>query len=97
MEAIMERWPRAFTKNDTEFKQLFGVKKEIFHAMLAVVTTAREERCRKGGPRPKLSPGDPLLLTLRYWREYRTMAHLAYDFGVVGTHSERLGNKMPIR
>jgi len=30
-EDTMERWHRAFTKNDTEFKELFGVKKEIFH------------------------------------------------------------------
>ena len=73
----MERWHSAFRTNDKEFKELFGVKKEIFHAMLAVLTDAREKRRRKGSPRPKRSVGDPLLLTLQYWREYRTMAHLA--------------------
>jgi len=81
-ETIMERWHRAFTKNDKEFKELFGVKKEIFHQMLAVVRVAREERLRQGGRKPKLSAGDQLFLTLQYWREYRTMAHLAFDFGV---------------
>ncbi|MCL2622216.1 MAG: hypothetical protein FWD31_01010 [Planctomycetaceae bacterium] len=64
-EVIMERRHRAFTKNDTEFKELFGVKKEVFHEMLAVLTEAREKRRRKGGPRPKLSVGDQLLLTLQ--------------------------------
>ena len=78
----MERWGRAFIKNDKEFKELFGVKKEVFHEMLAVVTVAREERLRKGGRKPKLSAGDQLFLTLQYWREYRTMSHLAFDFGV---------------
>ncbi|MCL2119494.1 MAG: transposase family protein [Planctomycetaceae bacterium] len=78
----MERWHRALTKNDAEFKQLFGVKKEVFHEMLSVVTVAREARLRKGGRRPKLSAGDQLFLTLQYWREYRTMEHLAFDFGV---------------
>ena len=78
----MERWHRAFSKNDKEFKELFGVKKEIFHQMLAVVAVAREERLRQGGRKPKLSAGDQLFLTLQYWREYRTMAHLAFDFGV---------------
>ena len=78
----MERWPRAFTKSDKEFKELFGVKKETFQEMLAVLTDAREKRRRKGGPRPKLTVGDQLFLTLQYWREYRTMAHLAFDFGV---------------
>jgi hypothetical protein len=78
----MERWHRAFTKNDKEFKELFGVKKETFHEMLAILNDAREKRRQKGGPRPKLSVGDQLFLTLQYWREYRTMAHLAFDFGV---------------
>ncbi len=78
----MERWPRVFTKNDTEFKELFGVKKEIFHEMLAILTAAYHERHRKGGRRPKLSVGAQLFLALQYWREYRTMAHLAFDFGV---------------
>jgi predicted DNA-binding protein YlxM (UPF0122 family) len=78
----MERWHRAFTQNDAKFKELFGVKKETFQDMLTVVTAARQERQRKGGRRPKLSPGDQLLLTLQYWREYRTMEHIAYDFGV---------------
>jgi predicted DNA-binding protein YlxM (UPF0122 family) len=78
----MERWHRAFRQNDDKFKALFGVKKAVFQDMLAILTVARQERHRKGGRRPKLSPGDPLFLTLQYWREYRTMAHIAYDFGV---------------
>jgi hypothetical protein len=78
----MERWHRAFTQNDTEFKELFGVKKETFRHMLTVLTVAYQQRHRKGGRRPKLTVGDQLFLTLQYWREYRTMAHLAFDFGI---------------
>ncbi|GHT47563.1 hypothetical protein FACS189454_10010 [Planctomycetales bacterium] len=78
----MERWHRAFLKNDMEFKELFGVKKETFHQMLAVLIVAYQERHRKGVRRPKLSVGDQLFLTLQYWREYRMMSHLAFDFGV---------------
>ena len=78
----MERWPRAFTKNDTEFKELFGVQKEIFRQMLDILTAAYHKRHRKGGRPPKLTVGDQLLMTLQYWREYRTMAHIAYDFGI---------------
>ena len=62
----MERRQRAFTKDDTVFKQLFGVKKETFHEMLAVLTAAYEVRRRKGGPRPKLTTGDQLFMTLQY-------------------------------
>jgi hypothetical protein len=50
--------------------------------MHALLTTDYHERHQKGGRRPALSPGDQLLLTLQYWREYRTMKHLAYDFGI---------------
>lgn len=77
-----ERTQRAFAQNDAEFKELFGVKKETFRQMLDVLETARELRRRKGGPRPKLTPGDQLLMALQYWREYRTMQHIAHDFGV---------------
>jgi hypothetical protein len=50
--------------------------------MLDVVTENHENRRKNGGPRPKLSPGDQLLVTLQYWREYRTMTHIAYDLQV---------------
>ena len=62
----MERWHRAFIKNDKEFKELFGVQKVTFHEMFAVLADAREKRRHKGGPRPKLSVGDQLLLALQY-------------------------------
>jgi hypothetical protein len=77
-----DRWSRAFLKNDDDFKELFGVKKEVFLQMHAILTAAREQRRRKGGQRPKLSVGDQLFLTLQYWREYRTMAQIGFDFGI---------------
>lgn len=78
----MERWQHALTKNDELFKQLFGVKKEVFLKMKDVVTENRESRRKKGGRRPKLTPGDQVLLALQYWREYRTMPHLAYEYQI---------------
>ena len=79
---MMERWHRAFLKNDVEFKELFGIKKEIFLEMFPILTAAYHEWHRTGGRRPKLSVGDQLFLTLQYWREYRTMAHLGFDFDI---------------
>ena len=43
----MERWSRALSQSAAQFKELFGVKKEVFHEMLAVLTVAREERFKK--------------------------------------------------
>lgn len=39
---------------------------------------------RKGkrGGQNKLSVADQLLITLQYWREYRTKLHIALDFGI---------------
>jgi len=48
----MERRPRALAQSDTDFKELFGVRKEIFRQMLDVLTVARQERHKKGGRRP---------------------------------------------
>lgn len=78
----MDRWNKAFCKNDKDFKEIFGVKKETFNEMLEILTADRLRRLQKGGRRPKLSVGDQLFLTLQYWREYRTMEHIAFDFGV---------------
>jgi hypothetical protein len=70
------------SQSDAQFKELFGITKKVFYEMLSVLKVARAKRHKKGGRRPKLSVGEQLFLTLQYWREYRTMAHIAYDFGV---------------
>ena len=93
---LMERWRRAFAENDKNFKELFGVKKEIFLRIHDILTAAALERRKKEGRRPALSPGDQLLLTLQYWREYRTMKHIAFDFAKStvsdNTTAQRIGN-----
>ena len=58
---------------DTEFKRLTGVQRETFAEMHNVV----EKRQRDFGRPPKLSRADQLLMTLMYWREYRTEFHIA--------------------
>jgi hypothetical protein len=63
---------------DTDFKRLSGVQRETFEKMLAVV----EKGLRDFGRPTKLSRADQLLLTLMYWREYRTEFHIAQSYGV---------------
>ena len=63
---------------DTDFKRLTGVKRDTFEKMLEVV---REGRREFGRP-PTLSRADELLLTLMYWREYRTEFHMGVTYGV---------------
>lgn len=63
---------------DSDFKRLTGVQRETFEQMLAVM----EKGLRDFGRPPKLSRADQLLMTLMYWREYRTEFHIAQSYGV---------------
>lgn len=63
---------------DTEFKRLTGVQRETFAEMLKVI----ENGLSNFGRPPKLSRADQLLMTLMYWREYRTEFHIAQSYGV---------------
>jgi len=63
---------------DTDFKRLTGVERETFGEMLKIV----EKELGHFGRPPKLSRADQLLLTLMYWREYRTEFHIAQSYGV---------------
>jgi hypothetical protein len=62
----------------TDFKRLTGVRRETFEAMLEVI----EKGIRDFGRPPKLSRADQLLMTLMYWREYRTEFHIAQSYGI---------------
>src|SRR5512138_2119909 len=63
---------------DSDFKRLTGVRRETFNQMLVVI----EKGMRDFGRPPKLSRADQLLMTLMYWREYRTEFHIAQSYGV---------------
>lgn len=61
-----------------KFRRLTGVTPDTFEVMLSVITAA----WRDFGRPPKLSRQDQLLLALSYWREYRSLAHIAITYNV---------------
>jgi len=63
---------------DTDFKRLTGVKHETFKKMVAVL----DRELPNFGRPSKLSRADQLLMTLMYWREYRTQFHIAGSYGI---------------
>jgi len=63
---------------EQSFYRLTGVKRKVFELMVEVLTQAHRAF---GRPR-KLSVEDQLLLTLCYWREYRSQFHVSCSFGV---------------
>jgi hypothetical protein len=57
------------------------VEKQTFEKLLEVLN-ARERGKKKRGRTPALCLEDQLVLTLSFWREYRTHFHLSKDWGV---------------
>lgn len=71
-----------------DFKRLCGVTKETFAAMCAVVLEYKERNSR--GRKSNLSIENQLLLTLSFWREYRTLFHLGRDWKLHESNVSRL-------
>ena len=80
-------------KEADEFKRLTGVHKETFAEMVRVLKEAAKQKL-KAGRTSKLSIEDQLLLTLSYWREYRTQFHLAASYGIHESTANRIINRI---
>lgn len=64
-----------------QFRRACGFSRSTFQAMLDVLRPELDRRGKRGGQN-SLSVENQLLLTLQYWREYRTQFHIGLDFGV---------------
>jgi hypothetical protein len=70
-------------KNLELFKLLTGVTKEVFLKMLKVLTDEYDRIHNTKGGNPKGTPvGLKLVIALEYWREYRAMRHMAFDYNM---------------
>lgn len=80
----MEIYEKAAKLNDENFKEIIGVKKGTFDAMVKILKDAYAARPKKwrGGRKKKLSVEEQLILTLKYYRYYITQKALAFEFGV---------------
>jgi hypothetical protein len=76
--------------SSANFKRYCGVEKETFEKMCEIVREkSAAQRLIEGRP-PKLEIADQVLLTLEYWREYRTMFHLAAGWGISESSVSRI-------
>lgn len=64
--------------NVPAFKRLTGVHRATFEQMVSLL----RQTLPAGGRPCKLCVPDQLLLTLMYWREYRTQFHIACTYGL---------------
>jgi len=80
-------------KKDRDFKRLVGVKKHTFEMMLECLKEGEAQK-KKKGRKPKLSLEDQLLLSLNYWREYRTQYHIAATYDIHESNANRIIQKV---
>ena len=79
----MNNIQRLESLKDEAYQGIFGVTKVTFDTMLSILENAYKEGHSRGGrPNSRLSVLDKLIITLGYYREYRTMRHIAFDYEV---------------
>lgn len=67
---------------DSEFKRLTGVERSTFKDMVSVLRSDDRRRRKNPGRRPTKTVETRLLMTLEYWREYRTYFHVGTNYGL---------------
>lgn len=67
---------------EEDYQKIFGVKKPTFYKMLEILEESYIKLHKYGGSKPKLTVLDKLVIMLSYYREYRTMENIAFDYGV---------------
>ena len=67
---------------DATFRRLTGVRKRTFIEMLSVLHTAEAHRKARGGKPNHVAVATRLVMTLEYWREYRTSLHIGHSYEV---------------
>lgn len=79
------RWQNIKKLSNNQFRRVAGVKKTTFVKLQELLRPKWDLRRKSGGPRPKLSLENQLLLVLSYWRNYGTFLETGAKFGVSET------------
>ena len=82
------KYEQALQLNRAQFRRRTGVDPETFAEMEAVLHVREANKGKSGRP-PALPVGAQLLLTLEFWREYRTYFHLGQEWGIHETTVQR--------
>lgn len=68
--------------NDKKFSRLTAIKQHTFNKILEILNAAEIKKRLHRGRKNKLLLKDRILMTLEYWREYRTYFHIANSYGI---------------
>lgn len=83
----MDNKKRIAKLSENKYQEMFGIRKPTFDVMLKILESAYEKMRKKGGRARKLSVLDMLVIMLNYYHDYRTMANIAFDYGI---HKQRI-------
>lgn len=88
----MSKYEQLKKRKPKNFKRLIGVKEDTFNKMIEVFREYENERTKNHGigGRKGLCPEDKVLLMLSYYREYRTLEHIGFDYGVSESTASRV-------
>jgi len=78
----LTRYEKATRLNEIDFKQIIGVKKGTYEAMLEELRETYAKKHKRRGRHSKLPLEDQLFMSLKYWRQYITQKELAFEFEV---------------
>ena len=80
-------------QNDAGFKRYTGIHKATFNGMLEAMQQYEAAKTKSGRP-SALSLEEQIVLSLTYWREYRTLYHISMDFGIHESSASRIIRKV---
>lgn len=70
------------TIKNAELLRLTGINDVIFNKILEILKVEELKKFKNGGKFNKLSLENRLLMSVEYWREYRTYFHIAKSYGI---------------
>ena len=77
----MDNEKRIKSLKEKDYQKYFGVTRATFDKMLEILEDADRYKRRNRGRPSVLSVLDKLVIMLQYYREYRTMDNIAFDYG----------------
>lgn len=75
--------------SEATFRRLTGVRKRTFRKMVSILEQAEAECKKRGGKPNRLAVETRLLMTMEYWREYRTCLQIWHSYGVSKSTASR--------
>lgn len=80
----MDFYAKSKQLSNQDFKQIIGVERTTFDAMVTILNKAYASKPKKwrGGRKKKLTTENQLIMTLKYLRQYVTQKELAFEFEI---------------